>query len=134
MFPEEDMAMSRKSKNPKLEALAKELAKDLKSEEDLSALSRELLKITVETALGAEMEEHLGYEKHAPAGRNGGNSRNGYSNKTLKSQHGEVELETPRDRDGSFDPQFIKKGQTRLTQFDDQILFFYVSLLNIQSC
>lgn len=117
--------MSRKSKNPKLEALAKELAKDLKSEEDLSALSRELLKITVETALGAEMEEHLGYEKHAPAGRNGGNSRNGYSNKTLKSQHGEVELETPRDRDGSFDPQFIKKGQTRLTQFDNQILFFY---------
>lgn len=117
--------MSRKSSNPKLEALAKELAKDLKSEEDLSALSRELLKITVETALGAEMEEHLGYEKHAPTGRNGGNSRNGYSGKILKSQHGEVELETPRDRDGSFDPQFIRKGQTRLTQFDDQILFFY---------
>ena len=88
--------MSRKSSNPKLEALAKELAKDLKSEEDLSALSRELLKITVETALGAEMEEHLGYEKHALEGRNGGNSRNGYSSKILKSQHGEVELETPR--------------------------------------
>ncbi len=130
MFPEEDMAMSRKSSNPKLEALAKELAKDMKSEEDLSALSRELLKITVETALGAEMEEHLGYEKHALEGRNGGNSRNGYSSKTLKSQHGEVELETPRDRDGSFDPQFIKKGQTRLTQFDDQILFFYAQGLS----
>lgn len=117
--------MSRKSKNPKLEALAKELAKDLKTEEDLSALSRELLKLTVETALNAEMDDHLGYGKHAPEGRNSGNSRNGYSGKTLKSQHGEVALDTPRDRNGTFDPQFVKKGQTRLTQFDDQILFFY---------
>ncbi len=71
--------MSRKSTNPKVVALARELAKDMKSEEDLSALSRELLKITVEAALGAEMDEHLGYEKHAPDGHNTGNSRNGDS-------------------------------------------------------
>ncbi len=58
--------MSRKSKNPKLEAVAKELAKDLKTEEDLSALSRELLKLTVETALNAEMDDHLGYKKTPP--------------------------------------------------------------------
>ena len=84
-----------------------------------------MLKLTVETALNAEMDEHLGYEKHSPEGRNTGNSRNGYSGKTLKSQHGEVELSTPRDRNGTFEPEFLKKGQTRLTQFDDQILFFY---------
>lgn len=113
------------SNKKKLEELAKELAKDLKTEADLSALSRELLKLTVETALNAEMDEHLGYEKHAPEGRNTGNNRNGYSGKTLKSQHGEVELATPRDRNGTFEPEFLKKGQTRLTQFDDQILFFY---------
>jgi transposase-like protein len=109
----------------KLKALAKELAKDLKSEEDLSALSRELLKLTVETALGAEMEQHLGYAKHGLEGRSSGNSRNGHSAKKLKSRHGEVALETPRDRNGTFEPQLVKKRQTRLTQFDDQILFFY---------
>lgn len=117
--------MSDATRSKKLEELAKELAKDLKSEEDLSALSRELLKLTVETALNAELDDHLGYEKNAPEGRNSGNSRNGFSGKKLKSQHGEVELDTPRDRNGSFEPQFVKKGQTRLTQFDDQILFFY---------
>jgi len=109
----------------KLKAMAKELAKDIKSEADLSALSRELLKLTVETALGAEMEQHLGYPKHAAEGRGSGNSRNGYTAKKLKSQHGEVEIETPRDRNGTFEPQLVQKGQTRLTQFDDQILFFY---------
>ncbi len=95
----------------KLEAIAKEL----KSEKDLSDLSREIVKMTVEAALGAEMEEHLGYAKHSLSGHNSGNSRNGSSRKTLKGDHGEVEIETPRDRNGGFDPQFVKKGQTRLT-------------------
>jgi transposase-like protein len=81
--------------------------------------------MTVEAALGAEMEEHLGYTKHAPEGHNTGNSRNGYSAKTLKGDHGEVEIEIPRDRIGSFEPQLIRKGQTRLTEFDDQILTLY---------
>lgn len=111
--------------NRKLKALASELAKDIKSEKDLSDLSRALLKLTVETALGQEMDEHLGYEKHAHLGRNGGNSRNGYSKKTLIGDHGEVEIEAPRDRESTFDPQFIKKGQTRLTDFDSQILCLY---------
>ena len=109
----------------KLRELAEELAKNIKSEKDLSNLSRSLLKLTVETALNKEAEEHLGYEKHSSEGRNGGNSRNGYSRKTLKGDHGEVEIETPRDRDGSFEPQLIKKGQTRLTDFDSQILCLY---------
>ncbi len=109
----------------KLKELASELAKDIKTEKDLNALSAELLKMTVEAALGAEMEEHLGYAKHDPKGRGSGNSRNGLSRKRLKGDHGDIEIETPRDRDSSFEPQFIRKGQTRLTQMDDQILYLY---------
>lgn len=109
----------------KLKELATELAKDIKSEKDLNTLSSELLKLTVETALGAEMEEHLGYAKHDPKGHGSGNSRNGSTPKRLKGNHGEIEIDTPRDRDSSFEPRFIEKGQTRLTQMDDQILFLY---------
>lgn len=105
--------------------LVEELSKSIKTEKDLAALSKHLLKMTVERAMNAELDEHLGYEKHALAGRNTGNSRNGYSTKTLKGNFGEVELITPRDRQGSFEPQIIKKGQTRITEFDNQILALY---------
>ncbi|WP_288842690.1 IS256 family transposase [uncultured Deefgea sp.] len=114
----------------KLQALAAELAKDIKTEADLNALSRELLKLTVETALNAELTEHLGYEKHASSVGERGNSRNGSTPKRLKGQHGEVEIHTPRDREGSFEPQLLKKGQTRLTQMDDQILTLYAKGLS----
>jgi len=109
----------------KLEEIAKELAKDIKSEKDLSALSTFLVKLTVETALNAEMESHLGYSKNSSEGVNSGNSRNGYTPKTLKGDFGEIEMETPRDRNGTFIPQLVKKNQTRLTKFDDQILALY---------
>lgn len=109
----------------KLQALANELAKDIKTEADLNALSRELLKLTVETALSAELSEHLGYEKHGDSRPAKGNARNGTTPKRLKSQHGDVEIETPRDRDGTFEPQLLRKNQTRLTQMDDQILTLY---------
>lgn len=105
--------------------LVEELSKSIKTEKDLAALSKHLLKMTVERAMNVELDEHLGYEKHALAGRNTGNSRNGYSTKTLKGNFGEVELITPRDRQGSFEPQIIKKGQTRITEFDNQILALY---------
>ena len=108
-----------------MKALAAQLAKNLKTEKDLSDFSRQLKKMTVEAALGAEMEEHLGYAKHAPEGHHTGNSRNGYSSKTLKGNHGEVDIEVPRDRNGSFEPKIVRKGQTRLTEFDDQILSLY---------
>ncbi len=98
----------------KLKAMAAELAKDIKSEKDLGALTQQLVKLTVETALNAELDEHLGYEKHALEGRGTGNSRNGYSAK----------------RDGSFEPQFVRKGQSRLTQMDDQILALYAKGLS----
>jgi transposase-like protein len=114
----------------KLKALAAELAKDIKSEKDLGTLTQQLIKLTVETALNAEMDEHLGYEKHAPQGRGTGNNRNGYSTKRLKGQHGEVTIQAPRDRNASFEPQFVRKGQSRLTQMDDQILALYAKGLS----
>lgn len=109
----------------KIKALALELAKDIKTPEDLGALSAQLTKITVEAALGAEMEDHLGYSPNQITGTKNKNSRNGYSKKTLKGDHGEVVIETPRDRDGSFEPHIIGKGETRITGMDDQILSLY---------
>jgi len=107
----------------KLKALANELAKDLKTPEDLSALTAQLTKITVEAALNAELDHHLGYTQYK--GRHTGNSRNGYSSKTLKGDHGSIEIETPRDRNASFEPQIVAKGQTRITGMDDQVLTLY---------
>ena len=112
-------------RHPQLETLAGELAKHIKSEQDITALSRQLLQLTVESALKAELDAHLGYERHAPTGRGSGNSRNGYSGKTLKGDLGEVPIQTPRDRNGTFEPQLIAKGQTRLARLDRQILAFY---------
>ncbi len=109
----------------KIKALALELAKDLKTPADLKALTSQLTKITVEAALNAEMDEHLGYEAYDVRGRNSGNSRNGKTPKTLKRDHGEIEIHTPRDRNSTFEPQFVSKGQTRITGMDDQILSLY---------
>jgi len=108
-----------------MRALAARLAKNIKTEKDLGDFSKLLKKMTVEAALGAEMEEHLGYSKHSPEGHHTGNSRNGHSSKTLKGDHGEVDIDIPRDRNSSFEPQIIRKGQTRLTEFDDQIYSLY---------
>ncbi len=83
-----------------------------------------------------EMSHHLGYEKHSTTGNNSGNSRNGISKKTLKGDFGNIDLTIPRDRNSSFDPQIIKKGQTRFTGFDDKIISMYalgMSTRNIQS-
>ena len=107
----------------KLKALAAELAKGLKTEADLNAFSRMLTNLTVETALNAELTDHLGHEKNAP--KSGSNTRNGYSSKTLLCDDGEIELSTPRDRENTFEPQLIKKNQTRITQMDSQILSLY---------
>ncbi len=111
--------------DPKLISAMEELGRGLKSPSDLARLSREILKITVQASLNAEMDGHIGYTKHSPDGYNSGNSRNGYNRKTLKGDHGELEIGTPRDRNGSFEPVFVAKNQTRLTKFDDQILLLY---------
>jgi putative transposase len=106
-----------------LEAFAREAAKTLKTEKDLNEFSQMLTKITVEAALNAELEEHLGYEKHEKSSVH--NSRNGHTRKTLRTEDGQFELCAPRDRDGSFEPQLVKKHQTRFTSMDDKILSLY---------
>ena len=109
-----------------LQALADQLAKNIKTQDDLGVLSRMLTKMTVESALNAEMSEHLGFEKHQKAGKGERtNARNGTSSKRLKGQHGDVEIQTPRDREGSFEPVLVPKHQTRLTAMDDQVLTLY---------
>lgn len=107
----------------KLNALAAELTKGLKTESDLNQFSRMLPKLNVETALNAELTDHLGHVKNAP--KTGTNTRNGYSSKTLLCDDGEIELNTPRDRENTFEPQLIKKSQTRITRMDSQILSLY---------
>ena len=109
----------------KLQAMAEELAKDIKTPGDLGQLSSFLTKLTVEAALKGEMNHHLGYNKNEPTGHHTGNSRNGYSSKKLKGDHGELDIQSPRDRNSTFEPQLIKKGQSRITGMDDQILSLY---------
>jgi transposase-like protein len=117
--------MNNQDLEQQLQANVAELAKGVKSEADLNNLTQKLVKMTVEAALGAELDDHLGYGKHDPSGRGSGNSRNGTSSKRLKGQHGEIGIDVPRDRSGTFEPQFVRKGQTRLTQMDNQILALY---------
>ena len=81
-----------------------------------------LTKSVLETALEAEMTQHLGYDKHDPMGRNGGNSRNGTRTKTVVTEIGPVDIEVPRDREGSFAPAIVRKRQRRLTGVDDIVL------------
>jgi putative transposase len=85
-------------------------------------LLTDLTKTVLETALEAELEDHLGYPKHAVEGRDKGNSRNGVRSKTVLTEVGEVEIEVPRDRDGSFDPQIVKKRQRRLQGVDELVI------------
>lgn len=81
-----------------------------------------LTKTVLETALEAELDDHLGYPKHAPEGRDLGNSRNGSRSKTVLTEVGEVEIQVPRDRDGSFDPKIVKKRQRRLAGVDEIVI------------
>ena len=81
-----------------------------------------LTKVVVEAALEGEMDDHLGYGKHDPAGRNGGNSRNGTRPKTLVTEAGPVEIEVPRDRESSFEPVIVGKRQRRLSGVDDLVI------------
>lgn len=87
-----------------------------------NGLLNQLTKNVLETALDAEMTEHVGYEKHDPVGRGSGNSRNGTRPKTVLTEIGPVEIEVPRDTNSSFEPQIVKKRQRRLTGIDEIVL------------
>ena len=95
-------------------------------------LLKQLTKALLERVLEAEMSEHLGYERHNPAGYNSGNSRNGKTRKKLKGDFGEIDLETPRDRDASFEPKMVQKGQTRFTGLDDKIVSLYARGMTVR--
>jgi putative transposase len=108
--------------------LLDELLKDYKNPEDLlgkHGIVKQLTKELLERVLEAELTDHLGYEKHASAGRGSGNSRNGTSPKTLKTDQGDLPLDVPRDRRGDFDPVVVPKGQRRTSALNDQIISLY---------
>jgi putative transposase len=105
--------------------LIDELLKGYEKPEDIigeNGLLKRLTKSLLERALNAELTHHLGYEKHDVAGHNSGNSRNGNSSKTVKGEFGEIVVETPRDRNGTFEPQILGKYQTPFDGFDDKII------------
>ena len=88
-------------------------------------LLSQVTKAVLERALAEEMTGHLGYEKHDPAGRGSGNSRNGTTAKTVLTDVGAVDLAVPRDRTGTFEPRIVRKGQTRLEGFNERIIALY---------
>jgi putative transposase len=111
------------------------LLADYKRPEDLigeNGLLKQLTKMLVERALDAEMAEHLGHGRHEPVINAAGNARNGKSKKTLKGEFGELPIDIPRDRQGSFEPQLIPKHQTRWSGFDDKILSLYARGMTVR--
>ncbi len=130
--------MRKSNKHPTaLEQHIKNLGSNIKTAEELEDLTRLLRKTTLEAMLEGELEDHLGYPKHAQKGHHSGNSRNGFSSKTLKGEHGEMAINIPRDRNGEFEPQVIPKSQTRLPPFNDKILALYsrgMSIRDITEC
>jgi len=110
------------------EELIKELLLQRKSGEDLfgaDGLVGQLTKRLMEKVLQEELSDHLGYDKGERGPRPRTNTRNGTSSKRLKTDHGELEIEIPRDRNSTFEPKFVKKNQTRLQGFDDRVLSLY---------
>jgi putative transposase len=108
--------------------LIDELLKDYETPQEIlgeGGLLKELTKAVIERCLETELDSHLGYPKHGRKGNATGNTRNGSSQKTLKGEQGHVGIEVPRDRQSTFEPQLVKKGQTRLEGFDDKILALY---------
>ena len=116
------------SKKSKQDALIDELLQDCKDPKDIlgnNGLLKQLTKRLVERSLEAELTEHLGYEPNSPQGRGSGNNRNGKSQKTVQGDSGSLHIEVPRDRNGSFEPQLVKKRQRRLPGFDDKVIALY---------
>jgi putative transposase len=115
--------------------ILKELLKGYEKPEDLmgkDGILKQLTKALVETAMGAELTNHLGYEKGDRAGKKSSNHRNGGSKKTLIGEDGPVEIEVPRDREGTFEPQIIPKGQRRFDGFDQKIVAMYARGMTVR--
>ena len=112
-----------------------ELLAGYKNPEDLTGpdgIFQQLKKALIERALGTELTYYLGYEKGDPAGRNTGNSRNGHSFKTIRTKDKAIAIEVPRDRNATFEPQLIKKGQTRFDGFDEKVISMYAGGMTVR--
>ncbi len=105
------------------------MAREFQSETDFEEFTKALRKQFWESTLKGELDEHLGYEKHETRGHGTGNSRNGKTPKRIRNEHGELEIDAPRDRNGSFAPKAIAKRQTRTRGIDDKILYRPLDLL-----
>ena len=115
--------------------LIDELLQDYQNPQDLlgeSGLLKQLTKAIVERCLETEMDVHLDYPKHARLGKGKRDRRNGHSQKTLKGEFGKVVIDVPRDRKGEFEPQLVKKGQTRLSGFDEKVLSLYARGMTVR--
>lgn len=110
--------------------LVKELAKECRSVEDIHSKLKDLFKGAMQEMLEAEMTEHLGYDKNSTEGNNTGNSRNGYSQKTVKTKFGPTEIDIPRDRNAEFEPQLIKKHENTVNGIEGQIIGMYAKGLS----
>lgn len=110
--------------------LVKELAKECRTVEDIHSKLKDLFKGAMQEMLEAEMTEHLGYDKNSAEGNNTGNSRNGYSQKTIKTKFGPTEIDIPRDRNAEFEPQIIKKYDNTVNGIEDQIISMYAKGLS----
>ena len=106
-----------------LTALVDQASKAITSEDDMAEAMKFIRKSFYEKALNAELDEHLGYDKHNVS--DSSNARNGYSSKTIYSDSGALEIQTPRDRNGDFEPKTIKKVHTRLPAMDAKITCLY---------
>ncbi len=109
--------------------MLEELTQGCKTPEELSKLYSQMLQHMINRSLDAEMQAHLGYDRHdkAEAGAKRANTRNGASRETVQSEVGKLTIETPRDRGGSFEPQLVKKRQVRLAGMEDKILTLYAT-------
>lgn len=112
--------------------IVNELTKNCKTQEDFNELFRALKKRGLEAALSGELTDHLGYDKHERADSRKPNSRNGYSKKIVTTAQGKIDLNIPRDRQGSFEPQIIERYQTRFDGIDEKITALYARGLSVR--
>lgn len=109
--------------NELLDHLIKEY--NIKDTDDIKSMLKDLMGSTIQRMLNSELEDELGYEKYDTRNKDTDNSRNGYSKKTVRSEYGEIELDIPRDRNGEFEPQIVKKNQTEIKGIEGQIISMY---------
>ena len=127
------MARKEQKDNSKLKELIQEYG--IKDMNDVHEFVKMLTAETIQTALDTELDNELGYSKYDYKNKQTSNSRNGHSVKTVQGSMGEIEVKIPRDRDGEFEPELVKKHQTDISAIEDKVIFLYsqgVSTRDIQ--